>query len=150
MPIILYKYSVFIRTTPQARTVVSEEIFKEAALPIIRDRTSVGSVNIVPGMSDHEGVTAECETNIQTNKKQPRTVFIHRKANKDRIEEHLKQFSEEFMSSCKDRNCSENWELFKDSIKNAMEDHIPTKVLSGRWNLPWMNTHHKKTHEEET
>ena len=100
---------------------------------------SVGSVNIVPGMSDHEGVTAECETNIQTNKKQPRTVFIHRKANKDRIEEDLKQFSEEFMSSCKDRNCSENWELFKDSIKKAMEDHIPTKVLSGRWNLPWMN-----------
>ena len=100
---------------------------------------SVGSVNIVPGMSDHEGVPAECETNIQTNKKQPRTVFIHRKANKDRIEEDLKQFSEEFMSSCKDRNCSENWELFKDSIKKAMEDHIPTKVLSGRWNLPWMN-----------
>ena len=66
-----------------------------------------------------------CHLNIlsQTKKKQPRIVHMYRKANTEGIEEELKQFSEEFMSSFEERTCSANWEEF---LKR-----IPCRVL---WN----------------
>ena len=77
---------------------------------------SVSNIKVIPGMSDHEAVIAECETNIQRNKKKPRTVFIYRKANTEGMEHDLKQFSENFMSSHENRTCSENWELHVQGI----------------------------------
>ena len=99
----------------------------------------VSDISNIPGMSDHEAVTGSCELNLQTNKKQPRTVHMYRKANTEGIEEELNQFSEEFMASFEERTCSANWDEFKNSLQKAMEHHIPTKLLSCRWNLPWMN-----------
>ncbi|XP_072030407.1 uncharacterized protein [Amphiura filiformis] len=94
-------------------------------------------------MSDHEAVTANCETNVQTNKKKPRTVHIYKKANLKGIEEDLQDFSNNFHSSTEEKTCSDNWECFKEALQDAMNKHIPTKRLSGRWNLPWMNNNIK-------
>ncbi|XP_072018627.1 uncharacterized protein [Amphiura filiformis] len=104
---------------------------------------SVQGVNVVPGMSDHEAVTANCETNVQTNKKKPRTVHIYKKANLKGIEEDLQDFSDNFHSSTEKKTCSDNWECFKEALQDAMNKYIPTKRLSGRWNLPWMNNNIK-------
>jgi hypothetical protein len=93
---------------------------------------SVHNVKVVPGMSDHEAVTADCETNIQTNKKKPRMVHIYKKANLKGIEEDLQNLSKDFDST---RSCTENWEYFKKVLNDTMDKHIPTKLLSGRWEL---------------
>ncbi|XP_072022866.1 uncharacterized protein [Amphiura filiformis] len=99
----------------------------------------VKDVMVIPGMSDHEAVTAECDTNIQTNKKKPRAVHIYRKANIEGIEKELNEFSQDFFASNKSRSTSENWDHFKATLECVMTNHIPTKTISGRWNLPWMN-----------
>ena len=80
-----------------------------------------------------------CDTNIETNKKRPRIAHIYRRANTDGIEEDLGTFSDDFLASCESRSTSENWTLFKDTLASTMTKHIPTKTISGRWNLPWMN-----------
>ena len=104
----------------------------------------IHDVEVVPGMSDHEAVTALCDTNVQTNKKKPRTVHIYRKANMEGIQKDLSEFAEEFLDSNNTRNTSENWDFFKEALVDSMASHIPTKTISGRWNLPLMTDQIKR------
>ena len=74
-----------------------------------------------------------------THKKRPRVVHIYTRANTDGIEEDLETFSNDFHASCESKSTSENWTLFKDTLTSTMTKYIPTKIISGRWNLSWMN-----------
>ena len=105
---------------------------------------SIHNIQIIPGMSDHEAVGAECDTDIHRNKRKQRTVHMYKQANVEGIAEDLKEFAEGFTATGNDRSCSENWTLFKEALDKSMTSHVPTKTLSGRWNLPWMNKNIKR------
>jgi hypothetical protein len=36
------------------------------------------------------------------------------------------------------------WTTFKSHIFNAMDQYIPSKTLTSRWNIPWINQNIKK------
>ena len=93
---------------------------------------NVHEIKVIPGMSDHEAVTAMCDTNIETNKKRPRVVHIYTRANTDGIEEDHKTFFNDFHASCESKSTSENWTLFKDTLTSTMTKYITTKTISGR------------------
>ena len=37
-----------------------------------------------------------------------------------------------------DRSVEQNWYHLTSIILTAIKNHVPTKTISGRWNLPWI------------
>ncbi len=41
------------------------------------------------------------------------------------------------------------WKIFTEKLQNSIKKHIPTKTISGRWDVPWMTQHIKcKIHQK--
>ena len=91
-------------------------------------------------MSDHDAVVAELEMSVQINRKSPRKVFLYKKANWNNIKNDLLAFKQMFLSSnpiC--TPISKNWSNFKSAAMDTVERNIPTKILTSRRDLPWIN-----------
>ena len=67
-------------------------------------------------------------------------THIWKKANKDKLEdqasEMVKQFKEKFSL---DRAINEMWDLFKSNILKILQESVPSKMSSSRFNQPWIN-----------
>ena len=63
----------------------------------------------------------------QINKKPQRRVFVWSKANWDAIKSETIAFSEEFLTSYRDRSVEENWDTLVNHLKSSQEKHIPSK-----------------------
>ena len=44
----------------------------------------------------------------------------------------------------KEMNIEGYWTTFKSHLFNAMDQYIPSKTLTSRWNIPWINQNIKK------
>jgi hypothetical protein len=102
----------------------------------------VDKINIAPGISvnDHDLVQFETKFKAAINRKEPRNIFIYRKADHVKIRRDLTDFHRKFCESDPmSRSVDENWAMFKKAINDNMEKHIPQKSLSGRWHQPWIN-----------
>ncbi len=53
-------------------------------------------------------------------------------------------FSKDFLNSCGVRSVEENWGKLSQHLKEVQEKHIPSKLTSTRFNLPWFNAQLKK------
>ena len=99
----------------------------------------VKSICTIPGLSDHDGIVlADILVKAQINKKPQRRVFVWSKANWDAIKSETIAFSEEFMTSYRDRSVEENWDTLVNHLKSSQEKHIPSKLSSTRYNVPWL------------
>ena len=79
----------------------------------------------------------------QVIKQHPRTVYLHRSADWDKIREELVELSRvyfELNNNSTSRTLKENWSFFQQGLQRIIEEHTPTKVLSTRSHLPWMST----------
>ena len=97
---------------------------------------SICNVSVIPGMSDHEAVTCECNINIKINKKKPRTIYIHSKADSEGLRDDLTAFSTEFCDTWRSQSASSNWSCFKQQIQIIMDKNVPSKRLKGGCDLP--------------
>jgi hypothetical protein len=98
----------------------------------------VEKATTTPGLSDHDAVEVLLNMKAKINKKAPRKVFMYSKANMKELEEDLKTFSENFAQEHGNRSLEENWNLFKTTLTSLMDKHIPHKMLSGKFHLPWL------------
>ena len=116
-----------------------EQTRKENTLDLLLTNVpdSLCSINVIPGMSDHEALTSECNINIQINKKKPRTIFMHSKADSEGLREDLNSFSADFCETWRSRTTSSNWSYFKQQIESIVNKNVPTKRLKGGWDLPY-------------
>jgi len=53
-------------------------------------------------------------------------------------------FCKEFLRSCEDCSIEANWKLFSDYMKCTQSKHIPNKLTSTRYNVPWLSGKVKK------
>jgi hypothetical protein len=51
---------------------------------------------------------------------------------------------ESFKEKYKEMNIEGYWTTFKSHLFNAMDQYIPSKTLTSRWNIPWINQNIKK------
>ena len=97
------------------------------------------SVNVIPGLSDHEIVCADCNIKARITKKPPRKIHLWSKADWQSLRTKLCEFRDDFISSCHLRSVEENYSKFKNEIESLMTKYIPSKMTSTRFNMPWFN-----------
>ena len=97
------------------------------------------SVNVIPGLSDHEIVCADCNIRARITKKTPRKIHLWSKADWQSLRTKLCEFRDDFISSCHLRSVEENYSKFKNEIESLMTKYIPSKMTSTRFNMPWFN-----------
>ena len=109
--------------------------------PDLVDKCKVG-----PGVSDHDGmVLVESRLYHKWSRKSPRKINLFRNANWEKIKADLKCEEENFFKNSPAENTVEtNWSFFKQSISDAISNHVPTKTVSGRYKLPWITVHIKR------
>ena len=63
---------------------------------------------------------------------------MYSKADWDSIWENTKNFVSDLLDSFSQRNVNENYEKIKIHIDKIINDHIPSKLSSSRFNVPWI------------
>ncbi|MEW8546063.1 MAG: hypothetical protein AB2693_21280, partial [Candidatus Thiodiazotropha sp.] len=100
--------------------------------------TLVDSVNVVPGIADHQAVVAVVRLRPSVQKVKPRTVHLYSKANWNIMRQEMHDFQSTFLSTCEGKSTEELWQEFKGKVEHLINRYVPTKTLRGRKNLPWI------------
>ncbi|KAI8493297.1 hypothetical protein Bbelb_293010 [Branchiostoma belcheri] len=109
-------------------------VSKKVNNPNIIEKTTV-----VPGISDHDMVLVDVNLALKQNRKPKRKVYIRTKADEPAIKKDLTDYATNFHKRTQDMSVTQKWSDFKDKMKDTMNKHIPSKITSSRYNLPWFN-----------
>ena len=102
------------------------------------------SISTIPGISDHEIIVADSNFNPVHNKKRPYKIYQYNKADWTKIRQSTIKFAEEYLSKQDENDIDTNWNKFKKHILNTMEQLIPSRLVSQKFAVPWINTEIKR------
>ena len=83
---------------------------------------SVLSCEPISGFSDHDAIILSIQTTRQVIKQHPRTVYLYRSANWDKIREELAELSHvyfELNNNSSSRTLKKNWSFFNRAYKES-------------------------------
>ena len=103
------------------------------------------TIDILPGLGDHDIVCVDIEMRSKINKQNPRQIYLYYRADWDSIKEDLTNLlhSSDF-SSTDTKTVDELWIKFKDTILHSVRSHIPHKLTRTRCDLPWLTSDIRK------
>ena len=106
---------------------------------------------VIPGMSDHDGIPLlVINTSPKISKPKPRRVYVYSKADMSSIKNKINEFSEEFCdTSPSDESVESMWNRFKTHLKETVDTHIPTKVVSKQNKTTWISPKVKRMHRRK-
>ena len=100
----------------------------------------IKDIDVIGGISDHNIVVIETDVKPKLMRPAKRKIFLYRKANYEQISNDIigldKNLSPDFVN---EHSVDEIWTDFKDILLASMDKHIPSKMSSSRFNLPWVN-----------
>ena len=102
------------------------------------------SINVIPGISDHEVIVAECDINVSIPKCKPHKLFLWSKVNRELLKEQSRNFKDRFMTVFHSRDVETNYKAFVDHINSIMEEHVPSKMTKSRFRTPWLTSSVKR------
>ena len=103
------------------------------------NRSLVNTVEVIPGISDHEAVYIEASLRPHKIPQPPRKVFCYKKADYDSIKKGLINLHRD-MTDMRTASVDTLWTKFKGCLSNLMHTHIPVKTLKGRKiKKPWID-----------
>ena len=103
------------------------------------NRSLVNTVEVIPGISDHEAVYIEASLRPHKTPQPPRTVFCYNKADYDSIKKGLHILHQD-MSDMLTASVDKLWTMFTKHLSDLMHAHIPAKTLKGRkMKKPWID-----------
>ncbi|KAI8485690.1 hypothetical protein Bbelb_365240 [Branchiostoma belcheri] len=108
-------------------------------LVLVNNPNIIEKTTVVPGISDHDMVLVDVNLALKQNRKPKRKVYIRTKADEPAIKKDLKDYATNFHKRTQDMSVTQKWSDFKDKMKDTMNKHIPSKITSSRYNLPWFN-----------
>ena len=109
----------------------------DLVLSIIPD--SVSKTQVVEGISDQSVVITDLNLKVKPTRKVERKIYIYKKADIELLKDEITSAWDKFQTSQPhDRSVEQNWCHFTSTgiILTAIRNHVPTKTISGRWNLP--------------
>ncbi|XP_063416350.1 uncharacterized protein LOC134697993 [Mytilus trossulus] len=118
-------------------------------LVLTTNENLVQKMSITDGMSDHQMIIRTANARPKVIKNKHRKVYQYKKGNMEKVQEYLNSKYENFKEKLTEMNIEEYWTLFKTHLFQAMDLHIPSKNLTSRFNLPWVNQHIKKMIRKE-
>ena len=98
------------------------------------------NISILPGIADHEIVAVDSDIRPLFNKKTPRKIFRYDKGDWTKIMRDTRAFRDEYCDMADDLSVDENWQKVKNHVLQMVEQYIPSKVSSTKFNLPWVTT----------
>ena len=110
----------------------------------------VKNSTVVPGISDHDMVVTDCELRPIYNRPKPRKTLQFSKANWDRIECATKKFRSAFEKTFSQNTVETNWCLFRDFVHSTIQDLVPSKNKTTRYNPPWFTPKIKRLVRKNT
>ena len=100
----------------------------------------IEDIDVIGGISDHDIVVIEADVKPKLMRPAKRKIFLYRKANYEQISNDIigldKNLSPDFVN---EHSVDEIWTDFKDILLASIDKHIPSKMSSSRFNLPWVN-----------
>ncbi|KAI8515811.1 hypothetical protein Bbelb_066240 [Branchiostoma belcheri] len=108
-------------------------------LVLVNNPNIIEKTTVVPGISDHDMVLVDVNLALKQNRKPKRKVYIRTKADEPAIKKNLTDYATNFHKRTQDMSVTQKWSDFKDKMKDTMNKHIPSKITSSRYNLPWFN-----------
>ena len=113
-------------------------------LYLTNSHSLVKTVNIVPGILDHDIVVVESDLRPRINKPKPRNIFKYSQADMVKVKQELKSFSDKFIKDYSCKSVNENWEMFCNKITDTINTHVPSKRSTSRFTLPWLSNELRK------
>lgn len=103
-------------------------------------------VETISGISDHDTVFAQIDTNILKNTQKPQSITLYSKANCDTIKEDMTTALKTITEMDENNNCTvdEMWECFKPNLENSVKQYVPQKVAKTKDGLPLIARELKK------
>ena len=108
----------------------------------------------IPGISDHDGIPMILvNTRPSLSKHKPRKVFLYRKADIGKLKEEVRNISRDIQSEVQTERstCSveEVWSKFKLRLHKAVDETVPSKIVSKKNSTPWINRALKRLHKRK-
>ena len=99
----------------------------------------VKSVQIIPGLSDHDIVQAEIDIKPIINQQKSRKVPLYEKADWDSLKEHMYAFSLNFVNSSEITDDVDMlWKNFSNELERSILKYIPHRTTSTKNRPPWI------------
>ena len=99
--------------------------------------TTINSLEVVPGISDHHAVSFDISVKPRRANKPPHKVYLYKNSNQDAMKADIRDLCDEFFAQNPDkRTVNENWTFFKEKLKSLIEKHIPSKLTRSKRSLP--------------
>ena len=106
---------------------------------LTNNQSLVKSTSIIPGISDHEIVVIDSIIRPKVAKAAKRKIYKWYSVDWIEINENLSQFKQTFLELSANRTVEENWCELKQHINKLINDKVPHKWSSTRYNLSWFN-----------
>ena len=106
---------------------------------LTNNESLVKSTSITPGISDHEIVVIDSIIRPKIAKVVKRKIYKWYSVDWIEINENLSQFKQTFLELAANRTVEENWCELKQHINKLINDNVPHKWSSTRYNLSWFN-----------
>ena len=105
----------------------------------------ITSCTPIPGISDHEAILIHSNTSITLPHPTKRRIYQWNKLNIDTFLLHFNSFKDMFLQSfSSDTPVEQLWLTFKSSCQNCLDNIVPFKYSSTRFNQPWITTFIKR------
>ena len=88
--------------------------------------------------SDHKCVLFDLQVTLTPAQNLKRPVYDYRRANFEEMNRNLMNIDFEFTSSNSASDINDDWNLWRDTFLEMADEHIPRKIVKGRYNPPWI------------
>jgi len=94
--------------------------------------------NTLPGLSDHEAVHVKFSAGLHKSKQLHKKAYMYRNADWESLKERINCVSERYyqLNLSSTRSVDQNWHYINHELLKAIQDFIPTRLLSNRSHLP--------------
>ena len=91
------------------------------------------SCSAIPGLSDHEGVLANCDIKAQISRK------IFQWTNWELIKSEVYWLKQKFLTEYHTRFADENYNESSSRLNTIIDEHAPSKLSRGKHSTPWFS-----------
>ena len=115
-------------------------------LLFLNNPTNINKICTLPpiGLSDHDIVFAEVDIWLRRVRETPRKILKYKNANWENIKTDLDKIYSEIRSIYTSSDVNSIWEHFKTKLGKSVENNIPSKMLTYKHRLPWINNSLRK------
>jgi len=113
-------------------------------LLFINNPTLVDNIKVIPGFSDHCIPFIDITSTPRINYKERRKIFLFDKADWEGFKSELVTFGLELKNLSDELSVQELWDKITSKLECLTDKHIPSKVVTGKHHLSWINTEIKK------